>query len=95
MNNDILDGLVRIRHSFLAANLNPPASINLETHEDGMKLLSSVAQSNLIFTPRDERLGKPVEMADGSIFMECELMGMKVRWPANKFASPDGSWSFV
>lgn len=91
--NDIFDAFARVRVAFKAANLNPPAAIHLPTREDGMRLLSVVAQQPfLVATP--SRLGKPVELADGSVFMECELMGMKVRWPANRRAMPDGSWRF-
>lgn len=95
MSNDILDGFANVRRAFLAANLNPPASINLETHDDGMRMLSELAQTNLLLTAGSDLLGKPVEMADGSVFMECQVMGMKIRWPADRYAMPDGSWKFV
>ena len=91
--NDILDAFARVRLAFVAANLNPPAAIHLPTHEDGMRLLSVVAQQPFLFVD-PSRMGMPVETADGSVFMECELMGTKVRWPANRRAMPDGSWRF-
>jgi hypothetical protein len=34
-------------------------------------------------------------MANGSAYMQLEVMGMKVRWPANRLATPDGRWSYV
>lgn len=95
MSNDIIDSFARIRVAFVAVNLKPPASINLASREDGMRFLSEVAQTNMLVFPGDSRLGALVEMADGAVFMECELMGMKVRWPASRFAMPDGSWRFA
>jgi hypothetical protein len=95
VSRDIFDAFAHIRRAFVAANLNPPAAINLATHDDGMRLLGAAAQSSLAVYPGDPRLGTPIELADGSVFMECELFGMKVRWPANRRATPDGSWSFV
>lgn len=93
---DILDGIARIRVAFLAANLNPPTTILLESHEEGVRFLSAVRQttqwSAVIGSPD---LGLPVEMADGSVWMEVEVMGIKVRWPANRIATPDGSWSYA
>lgn len=90
---DILDNLARVRTAFIAARLNPPAAIYLGSNEDGMRLLSAVAKHPMFMAP-PSRYGCPVEFADGSVFMECELMGMRVRWPANRRARPDGSWSY-
>lgn len=96
MEADILDGIARIRVAFLSANLKPPTTILLESHEEGMRFLSSVRQTSqwvaMIGSPD---LGRPIEMADGSAWMEVQVMGIAVRWPANRTATPDGSWSYT
>ena len=93
---DILDGLARMRVAFLAANLKPPAVVLLDSHEEGTRFLSAIRQSNVwTAVVGSPDLGRPMEMADGSIWMEIEVMGMKVRWPANRYAHRDGSWSYA
>lgn len=93
---DMLDGMVRINAAFQASNLKPPTTILLESHEEGMRFISAVRQTNqwvaVIGSPD---LGWPVEMADGSVWMEVEVVGIKVRWPANRIATPDGSWAYI
>ena len=94
--SDIFDGLARVRHTFLRENLEPPTIIILGSHEQGMRFLSNVRQSNnWVAFAGSADLGHPVEMADGSVYMQIEVMGIKVRWPSNKIALPDGSWSYV
>jgi hypothetical protein len=94
--SDIFDGLARVRHTFLRENLKPPTVLLLESHEEGMRFLSNVRQSDKWFVVAGSPdLGHVVEMADGSAYMQIEVMGIKVRWPANRFATPDGSWSYV
>ena len=96
MNSDILDTITKVRVAFMEANLTPPTTILLGTHDDGMRFLSAVRQSNTWFAEaRSPDLGRPIEMADGSMWMEITLLGIGIRWPANKRALPDGSWSFV
>lgn len=93
---DILDGLSSTRRAFLAANLKPPTVLLLESHDEGMRFLSAFRQE-AVWSVRigDAALGKPIEMADGSIWMEIEVMGFKIRWPANRIAMPDGSWAYA
>ena len=93
---DILDGLATIRHAFMRANLDPPTVILLGKHDDGMRFLSALRQQpNWFAIAGSPSLGRPIEMADGSMWMEVEAMGIKVRWPANQYAMEDGSWSYV
>lgn len=81
---DIMDGL------------EPPTAILLGTHDEGMKLLSSVRQNvNWQATLGSPQLGKPIEMADGSVWMEVKAMDIAIRWPANRYATPDGSWGWA
>lgn len=95
MTGDIIDAFALVRHAFRAANLQPPTAIHLASHDEGMRFLRAVAQKNLMLRPGDPLMGKPIEMADGSVFMEAEVLGMKVRWPANKWAMPDGTWRHI
>jgi hypothetical protein len=93
---DILDGLAQVRITFQRANLKPPTVILLEDHEEGLRFLSEIRQGgNWTSVAGSPDLGKVVEMADGSVWMECKVMGIAVRWPANRYAMPDGSWRFV
>ena len=76
--------------------LKPPAALLMASHDDGVRVAMEIAQMNrFISTINDGRLGKPIEMADGSIYMEVEVMGLKIRWAANRLAVPDGSTRFV
>lgn len=90
---DILDGIAKMRCAFLAANLKPPSTILLESHEEGMRFLTEMRQEcNWVAMAGDPALGQPIEMADGSVWMEIKVMGVAVRWPATRYAMPDGSW---
>lgn len=91
---DIMDGLAMVRATFLSVNMKPPSVILLESHEEGILFLSEIRQVGF-WVPSGSDLGKPVEMADGSVWMEIQVMGIIVRWPANKIAMPDGSWSYA
>ena len=93
MLNDVLDGLAQVRLTFMRANLKPPTTMLLESHEEGMRFLSAIRQTNSwVTTVGSPDLGRVVEMADGSAWMECKVMDIAVRWPANRVAMPDGSW---
>jgi hypothetical protein len=94
--NDILDGFAQLHLAFNQANLKSPTVILLGSHDDGIRFLSAIRQSciweAIVGSPD---LGRVVEMADGSAWMECKVMNISVRWPANKIALPDGSWSYA
>jgi NAD(P)-dependent dehydrogenase (short-subunit alcohol dehydrogenase family) len=89
-------GLAQVRETFMRASLKPPTTLLLESHDEGMRFLSAIRQQDLWVAPAgSDRLGKPIEMADGSVWMECQVMGIAVRWPANRIATPDGGWSYA
>lgn len=94
--SDILDGLAQVRLSFMREDLKPPTVMLLESHEEGMRFLSNIRQSShwtaVVGSPD---LGRLVQMADGSAWMECKVMDIAVRWPANKIATLDGRWAFT
>ena len=91
---DIVDAIAKFRVAFLRENMKPPTVIILPDHEEGIRFLIYLRDNSVwsvsIGSPL---LGKPIEQADGSVYMEIEIMGMKVRWPANRYAMPDGSWN--
>lgn len=94
--SDIFDGLATVRVAFLREHLEPPTVMLLESHDEGMRFLSAVRQTtHWMAMVGDPSLGMPIEMADGSAWMELKVMDFKIRWPANKVAMPDGSWSYV
>ena len=94
MSDDIVDAIAKFRVAFLRENMKPPTTILLESHDEGMRLISYMRDNSTWSYPLgDIGLGKPVEMADGSVYMEMNIMGMAVRWPANRYALPDGSWT--
>ena len=96
MSDDIVDAIARFRVAFLRENMKPPTTILLGSHDEGMRLLSYLRDSSTwSMVVGDPRFGKPVEMADGSVYMEMNIMGMAVRWPANRYALPDGSWAYA
>ena len=93
---DILDGLAQVRSTFQRHDLKPPTVMLLESHEEGMRFLCEIRQnSRWIAMVGSPELGRVVEMADGSAWMECKVMDIAVRWPANRYAMPDGSWSYA
>ena len=94
--NDILDGLAQVIRTFRLANLNPPTVLLLESHEQGRRFLDEIRQTPgwpVQIVTMD--FGRVVEMADGSVWMECNVMNIAIRWPANKIAMPDGAWSYI
>ena len=94
--NDVLDGLAQVRTTFMRARLKPPTVMLLESHEEGMRFLNEIRQSAYwTAMAGSPDLGRLVEMADGSAWMECKVMDLAVRWPANMVATPDGHWSYV
>lgn len=92
--NNILDALYTVRAAFLRANLSPPDAIILASHEDGMRFLAAVKQGNIIYHDSLSPYGKPIEHPDGSVWMEVEAVGMKIRWPANRRAMETGGYRY-
>ena len=100
--SDILDGLEQVRATFMRENLKPPTVLLLESREEGVRFLSNIRQSSYWTAVVGSRVQldaimavRAVEMADGSVWMECKVMGIAVRWPANRVALPDGGWSYA
>lgn len=85
MTADILDVFLLIRMELERHGFKPPTVIHLASHEEGVKLLAAVSQQDLlIYAPGT--IGRPVETPGGAVWMEVEIFGMKIRWPANRYA---------
>ncbi len=92
---DILDAIAGIGVGFRSADLDVPEVIILKSHDQGMRFISMIHQRYLYAKAGDPMLGKPIEQPDGSVYMEIELMGMKIRWPAMKMAMQKGGYSWT
>ena len=92
--NNILDALYAVRAAFLRANLSPPAAIILASREDGMRFLYAANHDNSIYIESRPPYAKPVEHPDGSVWMEVEAVGMKIRWPANRCVMETGGYRY-
>jgi hypothetical protein len=94
MDNNIFDALHGVRLAFKRADLEAPAAIVLKTHEDGMRFLSALRDSGMMVYTAPHYAYKPVEHPDGSIWMEAEFAGMKIHWPANRYATQAGGYVY-
>ena len=89
----IEDVIYKMAQGFKELQFEVPASINLKSHDEGMRLLGMMMGRNEWSAALgSSRLGKPIHMADGSVYMEMEMMGIKIRWPANQYATPSGNF---
>ncbi len=88
----IFDAFLRIRHEFQRAHMKVPSIIILEDHDEGMRLLGVVHKHLLVYMPKPP---EPIHHPDGSVYMEVEVVGIKVRWPANRIALQSGGYRFV
>jgi hypothetical protein len=95
---DIVETIAIIGHSFRAAGLERPAVIMLASHEDGIKLIHALRdEMTITYTIGDPRspFGETVRMADGQMYKEVQILGMKIRWPADCHATPDGKYIWI
>lgn len=95
--SDILDAIMNISYKFRSCNLKPPAAIILADHEQGMRLCAALHDMRFMMTwdAAGDRMGKVIEHPDGSAFKEVEIYGMKIHYPANKLALPEGGYVWV
>lgn len=82
---DIVDALARFQSSFRGNNLKTP-TIVLESHEEGIKFLMLLRQTDYWVITDNSLVGTPVEMPDGSLWMQIDVINILVRWPAMWFS---------
>ena len=92
MSEDFFDSLHTIRATFMRAGLEPPQAIILASHEEGMRFLSAIRDSGMMVYKMPDAAYKPVEHPDGSMWMQAEFAGMKIHWPANRYATQAGGY---
>ena len=93
MSGDVIDALMQVSYAFKKLNMEVPDAILLKSNEQGLRLLSELHQMSYMIIPFDaDRGGSVLEHPDGSVWMEVEVYGMKVRWPAKKLALPQGGY---
>lgn len=85
MSDHIADVVVNLAYRFRALNLEPPETIILSSHEDGMRVLGEFERKfsdcNLV-TNSINRVVPAIVHRDGSAWMELKFFGIGIRWPA-------------
>lgn len=90
--NDIVDTIARVALEFRRQDMAIDAIV-LKDHEQGMRLLHQLHQVHHLIIPiNSERGGKVIEHPDGSVWMQVEVYGVKLRWPASKYAKREGGY---
>lgn len=96
MDADILTAIATTRDAFKRCGLEAPTAILLGSHEEGMRFLSAIRQtSSWTAIVGSADLGHPVMMADGTAWMELQVVDLAIRWPATRYAMQDGSWRYA
>lgn len=99
MTDDIITVIARLSTGFKSLQLEPPEAIVLKSHDDGMRLWVELNAKmapilHTTYQPGQEPGVVPIEGENGAVYMELEVYGMKVRWPAKKWATPDSRWRY-
>jgi len=85
----VMDAIYTVRTLFLRNGLKPPVVIELESNDEGMRFLGMIRHE----CPPSMQFGKPydvIQQPDGSLRVEVEGIGMKVRWPGRIMRREDG-----
>lgn len=87
----VLDAILKLSAAFRNLNMQPPEVLLLSRPEDGrrlhgyaLQLLDDNPGTSFVQRPPEGDIATVVEHADGSVWMEIQFMGTKVRWPAKK-----------
>jgi aminoglycoside/choline kinase family phosphotransferase len=90
---DFVEAVGRCVHTFKAAGFAAPDCILLKDHEQGIRMLSELRNMEMMtYRAGDPRMGKVIEHPDGTCWMQAEVYGVKIRWPAVKMALPEGGY---
>ena len=82
--DELFDAILRLRQTFIARGMEPPAAIELASWEDGMKVLR-LARSRYSDRYRKALYGRA---GPDEPLTEIEISGITVRWPARRWARP-------
>ena len=92
-NKSIFNATMRWIDDLRALGFDPPKTIILSSHDDGMRLLHEITELKyLTFRLGDLDFGLPVEAPDGSVWMQIQVYGVEFRWPALRFAEKGGGF---
>ena len=84
--DELFDAILLLRQTFVARGLEPPASIELASWEDGMKVLR-LARSRYRDRYRKALYGRA---GPDEPLTEIEISGITVRWPPKRWARSEG-----
>jgi hypothetical protein len=80
--DDLFESILRLRHAFILAGLQPPAVIELTSWEEGMKVLR-LARTR--YSDRYRRSLFNARESDEPV-TQVEVSGVTVRWPARRWS---------
>ena len=80
--DDLFDSILKLRHAFILAGLEPPAVIELTSWEEGMKVLR-LARTR--YSDRYRRSLFGGREAEEPI-TQVEISGVTVRWPDRRWS---------
>ena len=86
----ILEAIEALSHVFQSAAVQPPAKLTLADAEQGQQLMLAIRQQlgRAVRLPDDAVL--PEIDPDGSTWMEAQVRGIVVRWPATRGVTATG-----
>jgi hypothetical protein len=91
----IIEAFYQTRRAFLAAGLQPPEAIHLKDAREAALFERRVRSEMEPAAAIADRRQETVVTIGGEEFWQAELLGIKVRWPARRYALPGGGWTHV
>ena len=86
----ILEAIQVLSYNFTSTSMQPPATLTLAHAEQGQQMMLAVRAvlGRAVRLPDDAVL--PTVDPDGSVWIEMQVRGIVVRWPATKTMAADG-----
>lgn len=85
----MIDAIYHLGRVFRENGLEEPEAIHLSNSEQGHRFMYYITKNTLSLDPCWEPRGKHVIFA-GEDWLEIEVTGLKVRWPAQFYMKPSG-----
>ncbi len=92
--SDIGNGILTLKRAFARAMMPGAVTIYVHNPEAGHRLMA-LLKEHTVNPGVMSVAGKPVEGYDGRAYMEAELAGTKIRWPAQFYAEHGGGVKLV